>query len=85
MPSMLAHFLMTWKLNNFLNKQTNKQTNNKQSKTNKHEWFVYQQKIPGRANAIYFSAFCDDLKIEYLVSSSTSFLLLFSLPTYLGI
>ena len=30
--------------------------------------FVYQQKIPGRANAIYFSAFCDDLDIEYLVS-----------------
>ena len=60
MPSMLAHFSMTWKLNNFLNKQTT----NKQLKTNKHEWFVYQQKIPGRANAIYVSAFFDDLEIE---------------------
>ena len=30
----------------------------------KHEWFVYQQKIPGRANAIYVSAFFDDLEIE---------------------
>ena len=58
MPSMLAHFLMTWKLNKFLNKQT------KQKQTNKHEWFVYQQKIPGRANAIYVTKFFNDLEIE---------------------
>ena len=58
MPSMLAHFSMTWKLNNFQNKQTN---NQKQTNMN---GFVYQQKIPGRANAIYFSAFFDDFESE---------------------
>ena len=30
----------------------------------KHEWFVFPEKIPGRSNAIYVSAFYDDLEIE---------------------
>lgn len=30
----------------------------------KHEWFVFPEKIPGRANAIYVSAFFDDLEMD---------------------
>lgn len=30
----------------------------------KQEWFVYQDKIPGRSNAIYVSAFFDELEVE---------------------